>query len=206
LLALHGRLDGLWLLLVGWFLAGSASAERATAIVVERLAGLRVADVMSTPPVIASGWWTAQAVIDHLLGEVGRRYRQFPVIDIDGQLAGVVSIDDLTRCPPAERRNTPVRQLARPLPGELVLTPDTPLEQVVQRAPIVGGGALAVVTADGRVVGVLTGTDIARAVDIGALQESRAQSRVNLLTGADAGDKAPPSAGEDGVSATKELT
>lgn len=29
LLALHGRLDGLWLLLVGWFLAGSASAERA---------------------------------------------------------------------------------------------------------------------------------------------------------------------------------
>jgi Zn-dependent protease len=204
LLALRGRPDGLWLLLVGWFLAGSASAERASAIVVARLAGMRVADAMSAPPVVASGWWTAQAFIDHLLGEVGRRYRQFPVTDINGQLAGVVSIADLTRCPPADRRNTPVRQLARPLPGELVLTPDTPLEQVVQHAPIVGGGALAVVTADGRVVGVVTGTDIARAVDIGALQESRPH-RVDMLIAGDAGDKAPQSAGKDGISATKEL-
>jgi Zn-dependent protease/CBS domain-containing protein len=176
LLALHGRLDGLWLLLVGWFLAGSASAEHATAIVIGRLAGLRVADVMSAAPVVASGWWTVQTFIDHLLDEFGRRYRQFPVIDVDGQLAGVVSIADLTRCPPADRRNTPVRQLARPLPGELVLTPDMPLEQVLQRAPIVGGGALAVVIAKDRVVGVLTGTDIARAVDIGALQENRPTS------------------------------
>ena len=60
LLALHGRLDGLWLLLVGWFLAGSASAERAANIVAGRLAGLRVADVMSAPPVVASGWWTVK--------------------------------------------------------------------------------------------------------------------------------------------------
>jgi Zn-dependent protease len=172
-LALHGRLDGLWLLLVGWFCAGSASAERATAIVVGRLAGLRVADVMSAPPVVASGWWTAQALIDHLLSEFGRRYRQFPVLDIDGQLAGVVSIADLTRRPPADRRNILVRQLARPLPGELVLTPDTPLEQVLQRAPIISGGGLAVVMARGHLVGVLTGTDIARAVDIGALKEPR---------------------------------
>ncbi|HXT46211.1 MAG TPA: hypothetical protein VN748_19200 [Pseudonocardiaceae bacterium] len=90
MLALHGHLDGLWLLLVGWFLAGSASAERAAAVVVGRLAGLRVADVMSAPPAVTSGWWTVQALIDHLLGESGRHYRQFPLVDIDGRLAGVV--------------------------------------------------------------------------------------------------------------------
>jgi Zn-dependent protease len=174
LLALHGRLDGLWLLLVGWFLSGSASAERAATIVAERLAGLRVADVMSAPPVVASGWWTVQAFIDRLLGEPGRRYREFPVVDIDGRLAGVVSIADLTRCSPAERRNVPVRQLARPLVDELVLTPDMPLEQVLQRAPILGG-ALAAVVADGHVAGVLTSTDIARAVEIRALHSEKSQ-------------------------------
>jgi Zn-dependent protease len=174
LLALHGRLDGLWLLLVGWFLSGSASAERAATIVAERLAGLRVADVMSAPPAVASGWWTVQAFIDRLLGEPGRRYREFPVVDIDGRLAGVVSIADLTRCSPAERRNVPVRQLARPLVDELVLTPDMPLEQVLQRAPTLGG-ALAAVVADGHVAGVLTSTDIARAVEIRALHSEKSQ-------------------------------
>jgi CBS domain-containing protein len=161
-------------LLVGWFLSGSASAERAATIVAERLAGLRVADVMSAPPVVASGWWTVQAFIDRLLGEPGRRYREFPVVDIDGRLAGVVSIADLTRCSPAECRNVPVRQLARPLVDELVLTPDMPLEQVLQRAPILGG-ALAAVVADGHVAGVLTSTDIARAVEIRALHSEKSQ-------------------------------
>jgi CBS domain-containing protein len=165
----------LWLLLVGWFLAGSASAERAAAIITGRLAGLRVADVMSAPPVVAPGWWTVQAFIDRLLGESGRRYRQFPVVDIEGRLAGVVSIADLTRCPPADRRNTPVRQLARPLSGELVLVPDMPLEQVLRSTPVVGGGALAAVVANDHVVGVLTATDIARAVEIGALHNERSQ-------------------------------
>lgn len=169
LLVLHGRLDGLWLLLVGWFLAGSASAEYAATVVMGQLAGLRVADVMSAPPVVASGWWTVQAFIDHLLGESGRRYRQFPVVDIDGRLTGVVSIADLIRCPPAERRNIPVRQLARPISDELVLTPDMPLEKVLRSTPIVGSGALAAVVADSQVAGVLTGTDIARAVEIRAL-------------------------------------
>jgi Zn-dependent protease len=170
LLALHGRLDGLWLLLVGWFLAGSASAERAAAIVAGRLAGLRVADVMSAPPVVASGWWTVQACIDRLLGQAGRGYRQFPVVDMDGRLAGVVSMADLASCPPADRRNIAVRQLARPLSGELVLSLDMPLEQVLHSTSIVGSGALAVVVADDHVVGVLTGTDIARAVEINALR------------------------------------
>jgi Zn-dependent protease/CBS domain-containing protein len=170
LLALHGRLDGLWLLLVGWFLAGSASAEHAAAIVAGRLAGLRVTDVMSAPPVVASGWWTVQAFIDHLLGQAGRAYRQFPVVDMDGRLAGVVSMADLAGCPPADRRNIAVRQLAHPLPGELVLSPDMPLEQVLRSTPIVGSGVLAVVVADDHVVGVLTGTDIARAVEINALR------------------------------------
>ena len=174
LLALHGRLDGLWLLLVGWFLSGSASAERAATIIAGRLAGLRVSDVMSAPPAVASGWWTVQAFIDRLLGEPGRRYRQFPVVDIDGRLTGVVSIADLTRCPPADRPNTPVRRLARPLADELVLSPDMPLEQVLQSAPILSG-ALAAVVADGQVVGVLTSTDIARAVEIHALHSEKSQ-------------------------------
>jgi CBS domain-containing protein len=55
-----------------------------------------------------------------------------------------------------------------------VLTPDMPLEQVLQRAPTLGG-ALAAVVADGHVAGVLTSTDIARAVEIRALHSEKSQ-------------------------------
>lgn len=91
-------------------------------------------------------------------------------MDIDGRLTGLVSVIDLTRCPPAERRNTQMRQLARPLPDELVLAPDAPLEQVLRHAPIAGGD-FAVVVANDQVLGVLTVSDITRAVEIGALRE-----------------------------------
>jgi CBS domain-containing protein len=89
---------------------------------------------------------------------------------MEGRLAGVVVMADLAGCPPADRRNIAVRQLARPLSGELVLSPDMPLEKVLQSAPIVGGGALAAVVADGHVLGVLTRTDIARAVEVNTLR------------------------------------
>ncbi|MGD9529383.1 MAG: site-2 protease family protein, partial [Pseudonocardia sp.] len=52
ILAVTGRLDGLWLVLVGWFIAGSAAAESDAADAAQgsaRLAGLRVADAMSAP-------------------------------------------------------------------------------------------------------------------------------------------------------------
>jgi CBS domain-containing protein len=111
-----------------------------------------------------------QAFIDYLLGEPGRRHRQFPVVDVDGRLTGVVSIADLARCPVGDHRCTPVQRLARPLPAELALAPDTPLEQVLRRMPIAGGDLAVVVTND-QVVGVLTGSDIAHAMEIGALRE-----------------------------------
>ncbi|MGH4012048.1 MAG: site-2 protease family protein [Pseudonocardiaceae bacterium] len=172
LMALHGRLDGLWLFLIGWFLAGSAAAERRAVLVTGRLGGLRAADVMSASPEVAADWWTVQEFIDRLLGKLGLRYRQFPVVDVDRRLVGIVSVADLARCPPADRRTTHMRQLARPLPGERVLAPDTPLEQVLRRTPVVDG-YFAVVVANGQVVGVLTLSDITHAVEIGDLQEDR---------------------------------
>lgn len=39
-LVVNGRLDGLWLALVGWFLAGTAASERAHGVMNTRLAGL----------------------------------------------------------------------------------------------------------------------------------------------------------------------
>lgn len=171
LMTLVGRLDGIWLVLVGWFLAGSAMVEGRTAVATDRLAGLTASDVMSAPAHTVPGWWTVEALAERLLhpspvtaGQT--HHRTFPVVELDGRLVGVVAVADLGRCPPDDRRNVTVRGLARPLPEELVLTPDTPLERVLA---VVGRGALAVVSDGSRVLGVITPGDVARTLELAAL-------------------------------------
>ncbi|MGE3289236.1 MAG: site-2 protease family protein [Pseudonocardia sp.] len=168
LLAVRGRLDGLWLVLVGWFIAGSAAAESDASEVSARLAGLRVADVMSAPACTAPGWQTVSAFAESLTaGGPESRHRSFPVVDFDGRVTGTVELADLVRCPAAERPRTRVGELARPLPPSLVLAPGAPLEEVL-RGPLARGSGLGVVV-DGGVVGVLTGADLVRAAQLGAL-------------------------------------
>ncbi|MGH3844494.1 MAG: hypothetical protein ACRDS0_24060 [Pseudonocardiaceae bacterium] len=111
-----------------------------------------------------------QAFIDHLLGQAGLRTGSFRSSTwMGGSLVWCRRLTSPAALP-ADRRTIAVRQLARPLSGELVLSPDMPLEQVLRSTAIVGGGALAAVVVDDHVVGVLTGTDIARAVEINALR------------------------------------
>jgi Zn-dependent protease len=167
LLLLGGRLDGVWLMLVGWYLAGSAAVEQVAALHRGRIEGIRVADIMSAPATTASGWWTVQAFID---GVVNSRTRHgcFPVADFDGRLLGIVSLADLIRCPAADRPHTPVRRMARTLLDELVVTPETTLEHLgeVHWPPTV---ELAVVVSDGAIVGVVSRSDVTRAVERAAL-------------------------------------
>ena len=57
-------LDGLWLVLIGWFLIAAATAERQTARARAALAGVRVADVMTPHPDLASGWHSVAEFVD----------------------------------------------------------------------------------------------------------------------------------------------
>jgi Zn-dependent protease/CBS domain-containing protein len=175
-LALNGRLDGVWLFLIGWFVAGSAWTEGTTGLVLGRLGGLRAADVMSAPAEHAPGWWTVEAFVEHLLSADGPRHRFFPVIEIDGRFVGAVSLTDLSSCPAPDRPATAVRKLARPLPPARVLRPDAPLERVL-RTPLRLGHGMAVVVADDRVVGVITASDVLRTVELGALAPDRSPTQ-----------------------------
>lgn len=160
-LAVTGRFDGLWLVLVGWFIAGSSTGERAHATIVETLAGLTVGDVMSTAPVVIPDRWSVQEVLRHLAGPEGSRHRAFPIVDLAGHPVGVVGLTDLVTVPVPARPRTAVRDLVRTPP--LVLTPTDPLERVLERPPT-SGRDLVVVTDEARVVGVVSGGDLERLV------------------------------------------
>jgi Zn-dependent protease len=152
LLALRSY-DGLWLMLIGWFLVTAAAAEETAATAAAALAGVRVADVMTPHPDLAPGWSTVADFITQVAAH--SRQEAFPVVDTDGQLRGLVLAGKLAQTSAAARRELRIDQVALAVPPEYLATPDDPAAPLLTRRPL-GGEVTAVVLAEGRVAGLVT--------------------------------------------------
>ena len=160
-LLLWAAFGGLWLMLIGWFLVSAADAERRAAAAAAALDGVRVADVMTSDPQVAQGWFTVQDFIER----VAERSRQdaFPVVGWGGTLVGVVVTGLLARIPSAQRAELRLDRVALAVPESYLAAPADPAAALLARRPL-GGEVLAVVLADGRIVGMVTIGDLRQAV------------------------------------------
>jgi CBS domain-containing protein len=157
-------LGGLWFALLGWFLTSAARAETTDTTLRSSLAGVRVGDVMTAPAV--SGV-TSQSVADFVTTVVRHRpHRAFPVLDLDGRVAGLVSLVRLARVPAADRDRVRLGEVMAPLDQITVLDPATPL---VDAAGALAASRLALVVTDGRLRGVLSASDIASGLEVASL-------------------------------------
>jgi Zn-dependent protease/CBS domain-containing protein len=160
---LMSNLGGLWLVVLGWFLVGAAQAESTGEVLRASLARLRVGDVMTPSP--ACGY-TTQSVTNFVATVAWRRpYRTFPVLDLGGRLAGVVTLARLARVPAVNREVVRLADVLTPLDRVLVLHPASPLADAAS-ALYASGSQLAVVAIDGHVSGVVSAGDVARAVEL----------------------------------------
>ncbi len=152
------------------------SRARACGTLAARLGGLVAADVMTPRPYLAPGWWTVEALVEQLLGPDGPRHRAFPVVDVQGRLVGRLHLAEIAAIDPAVRPTTKVADVARPVPAELVVDHDMPLEQVLHRAH--GLGRDIVVEHGGRVVGLIAMTDLKRTAELAALRSGASEPHV----------------------------
>jgi Zn-dependent protease len=101
-------LQGLWLVLIGWFLHGAARASYAQMLVRESLEGVPVARLMvSTFDVVTPELPASDLVHRVMRGE----QRCFPVVE-DRLLRGVVSIHDLGKIPRERWDHTPIERIS----------------------------------------------------------------------------------------------
>ncbi len=156
--------SGLWLALVGWFLATSAEATMQQAGVERSLSGVRVRDAMdATPPAISPNESVADLVSERMLRGDDR---SFLVRHPDGGLAGMVTLGDVRRLPRdswADRRVTDIMTRY----GDLAtIGPDEPLadalrliqEREVGQLPVIGDEAR-------QPLGIVTRSGILRLID-----------------------------------------
>lgn len=155
----------LWLALVGLYIATSAAAEQAGTVTRSAVAGLRVEEVGTPTTATAPAWLTVEAFLERQV--LPTRSTFFVLADFDGSLAGTVTLAALTRVPAHQRDSVRVRSVAVPMAAVTVTAPDEPVQGLLERltrTPTGGGHAL--VVQDGRLVGLVSPADIARAVQL----------------------------------------
>jgi Zn-dependent protease len=139
--------QGMWLLLIGWFLNNAARMSYDRLMVGQALAGVPVADLMVTdlrqlPPDL-----DGMRLADQLLASDQRAY---PVAAADGRLLGLVCLDDLRRVPRDHWPALRVDAIMTPVAKLHALTPDAAAERALElmahhdidQIPIMRGDAL----------------------------------------------------------------
>ena len=159
---------GIWLAFIGWFLLQAAGTEAEQRTAEERLAGVRVRDLMSPHPVAVRPDMTLSEVVDRVVWKA--RYTTYPVVD--GSVAvGLLPFATLAGVPRTTWEETHVSDCMLPLQRVLVLDPDAP---VIDALPELTGSEVrrALVVEDGRLEGILSIADLLRALDVGGPQHT----------------------------------
>ncbi len=163
---LGGVPEGLWLALIGFFVVSAAGAEVRGAEVRAVLSGVRVRELMSAPVVsIPAEVSVARAGTDFFLPH---RYSSFPVVDDRGRALGLVSLAQIEALAPAQRERRPVGEIAERDPSLLVGEADD-VAGLLELPAFARVGRAVAVDSRGRPVGLLSITDVQRALRVSAM-------------------------------------
>jgi Zn-dependent protease/CBS domain-containing protein len=169
-----GAVGGLWLALVGGFIIVAAAAEAQRATIEREFAGRIAAAVMSAPAVTLVADLSLQDAV--VVGFSRHLFSAFPVVGPDGRALGVLTIDDVRLVPPVDRAQRRVGDVAC-LDPALLVSPETPVTELLARPAFLRTGRVVVVDAARRPVGIVSITDIERRIRADALLNERSPYR-----------------------------
>ncbi len=163
---------GLWFIVVGWFLLNAARVEQAQTVLQDELGDVRVASVMTPDPLtVPADANVAELLDDYMLRT---RHSAFPIRDATGGPAGLVTLSRLRTVPPDRRAVVRVAEVACPMEELATARPSDRLIDLLPRLNACGEGR-ALVVDDGRLVGIVTSADVARAVEVARLRAGRTE-------------------------------
>jgi Zn-dependent protease/CBS domain-containing protein len=162
----QGAFSGAWLAFIGWFLLQAAGAEDRYLLARQALAGLRVLNLMVRDPVTAKPDMTLGAFMDELVSQ--RRYTTYPVVE-DGRAVGLLPFRCVAEVPRREWDTRLVRDCM--IPRDRVPVVGETDDLIDAAAELASSDVNRALVLDGdRLVGLLSVTDVARALQIRQLR------------------------------------
>jgi Zn-dependent protease/predicted transcriptional regulator len=167
--------SGLWFVLIGLFVVNAAAAEEHHARIGSQLRGVVVGDVMTAHPVVADPGQTVAEFIRRTA--LTRPFSSYPLTDPTGRLIGLVTLNRVRSVPAERRASTRLGEIAC-RPDEIpTARPDEPLVDLLPRMAGCADGRAIVTAEDGAVVGVVSPSDVSRAVQLASLAHPGAAER-----------------------------
>jgi Zn-dependent protease/predicted transcriptional regulator len=159
----QGSFSGAWLAFIGWFLLQGAKAEARYVATEQALGGLRVRDLMVRHAVTVD----ADSTVGRFMDEVAssQRFTTYPVLDGDRPV-GLLAFASVAAVPRSEWDMRRVRDTMIPLDEVPLLTEDELAVDALQELSAPTGNR-ALVIDNGHLAGLLSITDIARALEVG---------------------------------------
>ena len=159
----QGSFGGAWLAFIGWFLLQGAKAEARYVATEQALGGLRVRDLMVRQPVTVDADSTIGRFMDDLASS--HRFTTYPVLEEDRPV-GLLAFAAVAAVPRSEWDTRRVRETMIPLEEVTLLTEDeTAVDALDELSAPTGNRGL--VMDNGHLAGLLSITDIARALEVG---------------------------------------
>src|SRR5918996_2173714 len=159
----QGSFSGAWLAFIGWYLLQGARAEARYVATEQALGGLRVRDLMVADPVTVD----ADATIGSIMDDVAwsQRFTTYPVLDA-GRPVGLLAFASVAAVPRSEWDTRRVRDTMVRLDEVPLLTEDASAVDALEElsAPTANRG---LVVDNGHLAGLLSITDLARALEVG---------------------------------------
>jgi CBS-domain-containing membrane protein len=169
-----GLFGGVWSVFLGWFLLSAARAEQTGALMRQALSGISVAEVMTPDPVQAPD---DISVEDALHGYVlASRHSTFPTHDASGRLSGLLTLAALKNVAPNARTTTLIKQIICPLDRVSTAGPADPATNLLNESEGCSEGRTLVVN-NGRLVGIISPSDISGLLQRSLAGRSRAPTR-----------------------------
>jgi len=152
--------NGIWIVVLGWFIKSGAETSLRQTLVGETLSGVTVGDIMTRQILSVSPDLTMQQVVSTYF--LVHPHGGYPVVQY-GKLIGLITLDGVRAVPPEAREYTTVAKAMIPLERVVVVPPNLSALDALQRMAREKVGRL-LVTQNGELLGVVTRGDLMRSI------------------------------------------
>ncbi|MEM1525273.1 MAG: CBS domain-containing protein [Nitrososphaerales archaeon] len=162
-------IGGLWFILIGWFLRNGAEASYKQTIVSEALANILIQDIMTREVHTVD----PDLLIKDILETHFMKYKHggFPVVK-DSKLLGIITLEDIKKIPKEKWQETKVSDVMTTCEKLVCAKPNESAVDALMKMSKFNIGRLPV-QEDGKLIGIITRSDILYAIQIKKELEGR---------------------------------